>query len=352
MSLSCAWLARTHITRLEERLLDIREEQGGGVILFTWLSFLQEDSLAFLGMENVIKVSDLCEVEQAEAASDFNEEGSSDIQASGSSVQNTCDKDEEQNAKPIEKPAEKKDFPTEKEQLQRRYSVRTLVGTVKKWKQLDDRNGHGFIKMSDGREFSFHSKDCLNRNESEGLITFSKGDQVSFEEQRNTMSKKHHNTPKAVNVTNYHQDDIKIMTNLTNELSTKSNEIGSCSSDIKLNEITTNNQKNSITPEQVPTRKEDKTNLEKQIQRKRIYRRQKLVTLFREFDQMKKDEVFSSSLQSCDICFTDKVSCPLIGPWISASHWPLDLSLSLVTLRSGLSVSSLWGVITCTAETV
>ena len=276
------------------------------MILFTWLSFLQEDSLAYLDMENVIRVTELCEAEQAEAASDLNEEVKSDIQASGSSVQNTCDKiDEEKKASPVEQSVEKV-FPPEKKQMQRRYSVRTFVGTVKKWKQLDDRNGHGFIKMSDGTEFSFHSRDCHNTTkDSEGLITFKKGDQVTFEEQPNT--KKHHNTPKAVNVAkvNFNGNDDKSMTNEVSE-----NEIGSD----RLNEIPSNNQEMQITTEPVPTKKTENSNsAAPQKQRKKISRRQKLVTLFREFDQMKKEEVFSSSLQSCNICFTDKVSSPLIG---------------------------------------
>ena len=264
------------------------------MILFTWLSFLQEDSLAFLGMENVIRVSELCQVEQAEAARDSVEENKYDIQASGSSDQNTCDKIIQE--LPVEKI-----IPSEKKQMHRRYSVRTLIGTVKKWKQLDDKNGHGFIKMSDGREFSFHSRDCLNTNDSERLISFKKGDEVTFEEQKIT-AKKHHNTPKAVNVAhaNYYQDD---MNGMENELSRVANEIGSDKPFGK----TSDKQETKITTEQVPTKKDENSNHALQMQRKRLSRRQKLLTLFREFDQMKKEEVFSSSLQSCDICFTDKV---------------------------------------------
>ena len=278
--------------------MEIRDEQGGGVILFTWLSFLQEDSLAFLGMENVIRVSELSQVEQAEAASDSVEENKNDIQASGSSVQNTCDKLDEELA--VEQAAEK-NIRSETKELQRRYSVRTLVGTVKKWKQLDDKNGHGFIKMSDGREFSFHSRDCLNTNDSERLISFKKGEEVTFEEQKIT-AKKHHNTPKAVNVThaNCYQDDMKGM---ENDLSRVANEIGSDKPDEK----SSDNQEMKVLTEQVPTKKDENSNHALQIQRKKVSRRQKLLTLFREFDQMKKEEVFSSSLHSCDICFTDKV---------------------------------------------
>ena len=46
------------------------------------------------------------------------------------------------------------------------------------------------------------------------------------------------------------------------------------------------------------------------IQRQRIKkksRRQILITLLREFNQMKEEEVFSSSLNSCEICYVDKV---------------------------------------------
>ena len=274
--------------------MEIREEQGGGVILFTWLSFLQEDSLAFLGMENVIRVSELSQVERAEAVCNSVKENKNDLQASGSSVQNTCDKLDKELA--VEKI-----IPSVKNQLQRRYSDRTLVGTVKKWKQLDDKNGHGFIKMSDGREFSFHSRDCLNTNDSERLISFRKGEEVTFEEQKIT-AKKHHSTPKAVNVAhaNYYQDD---MNGMKNELSRVANEIGSDKHNVKLSD----NQEMQILTEQVPTKKDENSNHALHMQRKKVSRRQKLLTLFREFDQMKKEEVFSSSLQSCDICFTDKV---------------------------------------------
>ena len=311
ISLSCPWLSRGHISRLEQKLLELREEQGGGVILFTWLSFLQEDSLAFLGMENVIRVAELCEADQSEASSDHVEEVKSDKQASGSSVQNTCDKiDEEKMATSVDQPVVKV-VPSERKQMHRRYSVRTFVGTVKKWKQIDDRSGHGFIKMSDGREYSFHSRDCHNTTkDSEGLISFRKGDQVTFEEQLNTGTKKHHNTPKAVNVANFFEDDID-RNGMTNQLSEEANEIGSD----QINEITSNNssQEMPIPTEPMPTEKKETVDHAPKTQRKRISRRQKLVTLFREFDQMKKEEVFSSSLQSCDICFTDKVSSPLIG---------------------------------------
>ena len=165
--------------------------------------------------------------------------------------------------------------------------------------------------MSDGREYSFHSRDCHNNTkDSEGLISFRKGDQVTFEEQLNTGTKKHHNTPKAVNVANFYEDDRNSM---TNELSEVANEIGSD----QINGISSNknNQEMQIPTEPVPTEKEETADHAPKMHRKRISRRQKLVTLFREFDQMKKEEVFSSSLQSCDICFTDKVGSPLIGQY-------------------------------------
>ena len=40
---------------------------------------------------------------------------------------------------------------------------------------------------------------------------------------------------------------------------------------------------------------------------KKTSKQKKIITLLREFNQMKKDEKFSLSLHSCDICFTDKV---------------------------------------------
>ena len=344
LSLSCPWLSRSHTTRLKHHLLTLHEEQGGGVILFTWLSFLQEETLPFLGMDDVISLAELCEEEVAEDTTPAGQLAvERDVQAAGSSksVQDTCDYvvDEwESHTSHEEKPAEK-NISSEKKEMHRRYSVRTHVGTVKKWKQLNENNGHGFIKMSDGRELSFHSRDCLNLPENEGVIFFKKGDKVTFDEQTHGGVRKHHTTTtKAVNVTYYLEDGIS--TEMESVNSRVDNEI------VISDEIPCKNLENQNTsvPEKKITENEQKVEKTNVKSRKKASRRQKLVTLFREFDQMKKEEVFSSSLQSCDICFTDKVSVRLSDITCLASHWPL--------LRSGPSVSSLWDVITCTAGTV
>merc|ERR1719300_1864580 len=155
-----------------------------------------------------------------------------------------------------------------------------------KWKQIDDSFGTGFIKTKNGREYSFNSKDCLNNSENfpRGQAFFGKGDRVYFDELATRHNGKHKNTPKATNVEPYFE--------------------------LIDNHIESDKDKE----EPLKIEKEDETadfNCDKKVVRKEIKRgkskEQKLLTLFREYNQMKKDEIFSTTLNSCDICYTDKV---------------------------------------------
>jgi len=55
--ISSPWLVEQQRKKLEEQLKYLWDEQGGGVILFTWLNFLQEELLEFLGIEENIDIS-------------------------------------------------------------------------------------------------------------------------------------------------------------------------------------------------------------------------------------------------------------------------------------------------------
>jgi len=60
-TLSCPWLHTNHIDSLSNKLLEIHKDMEGAVVLFSWLSFLQEESLSFLGLDTSINIADLCD---------------------------------------------------------------------------------------------------------------------------------------------------------------------------------------------------------------------------------------------------------------------------------------------------
>ena len=215
------------------------QDQGGGVVLFTWLSFMQEELLAFLGMETEINTSDLVDLETLKGSdSPEGRLGETTTEMAGE--------------------------PSASQQQTAR-----LLGTVKKWKQEGTRSGHGYIRAEGNNEWSFQLRDCiLTVRQSEEPLLFSKGDRVSFEENRNSARK----TRKAVNVKREDDDDC-------DSPDQASGAAGS-----------TNCDKTS--------RRETESKLSKH---------HKIITLLREFNQLKKDEKFSVSLHSCNICFSDKV---------------------------------------------
>ena len=296
----------------------------------------QEELLGFLGMETHIKVSDLCEDEAKErvystvTASDIRDglvvidddakldeaRGSDKIveqqkDDSNKATKSNCDDVEVVNHNNDIANGNDETKSETKQSKERRKSTKVLIGTVKKWKQLDDINGHGFIRMDDGREWSFHSRDCPESKRYEGFVLFQRGDKVSFLEQEYKGNRRHHNaTPRAVNVFYYDEEveskklnqltlnrTVKETVPLDSKLDKPVNEIVECDTNVTV-ETETPVPDNHNKSEEVKTPK---------VQPKKKSRPEKLVTLFREFDQMKKEEVFSTSLHSCHICYTDKV---------------------------------------------
>ncbi|XP_062609158.1 E3 ubiquitin-protein ligase RNF14-like [Saccostrea cucullata] len=56
-SLSCKWLNRKQLSSLCSKLDELWQENKGSVVLFTWTSFLLDDSFSFLGLENPLIIS-------------------------------------------------------------------------------------------------------------------------------------------------------------------------------------------------------------------------------------------------------------------------------------------------------
>ena len=226
--------------RLQDQLLSLYQDQGGGVILFTWLSFMQEELLAYLGMETEINTSDLVREESDSLADQF-------PQLEERLAETTAEKN-----------------PTPSHQHTSR-----LVGTVKKWKQEGSKSGHGYIRGEGNSEWSFQLRDCIASVQQSNLpCLFSKGDRVSFEEMRNPGRR----TGRAVNV--------------------RREEAGSVAG--------------AAGPTHCDTTEAATATARRETERKPSKHHQ-IVSLLRDFNQMKRDEKFSVSLHSCDICFTDKV---------------------------------------------
>ena len=271
VSVSCPWLHSTHTHRIQDQLLELYRDQGGGVILFTWLSFMQEELLAFLGMETEIITSDL--VDAQELNSDLAESQEVTDQAEAPQL-GEC-----RGETTVQKPPR---------------SDSKLIGTVKKWKQDRDVSGHGYLRGEGNMEWSFALKDCLLVPEQwERSFLFSKGDRVSFEEIRMASRK----PSRAVNV----------------ELILERDNGGIVEKPCIKNDCdkiaVANPASNSEPVREVISRETNNYG------GKKTSKQQKIITLLREFNQMKKDERFSVSLHSCHICFTDKVCLTEISSW-------------------------------------
>ena len=271
ITLSSPWLHHNHLQRLEQKLLEIYSEFGGCVILFSWLSFLQEELLTFLGWETEINISDLCSVEEAtdeaETSSSNHKQEEVSQEASSESVGDEL----------------------------------YLFGTVKKWKQFDEANGHGFLRTDDGREWGFHSRDCLDFNQRVGRMMFEKGDAVRFREGEISKKQSYSNrgTLRAIDVEIINRDDVSELARRENT----SEEQQTCDKCDIVN-VTDSIQHLNVEENSSKTDEPSKP-LVRSSSRKT---RKQLLTLFRDFNQLKKDELFSTSLQSCDICYTDKLS--------------------------------------------
>ena len=55
-TLSCPWLAPGHLTSLQLQLDSIYADTGGGVVLFSWLSFLQVIFLSGVNLDRTFKI--------------------------------------------------------------------------------------------------------------------------------------------------------------------------------------------------------------------------------------------------------------------------------------------------------
>ena len=61
ISLFCSWLNKEQLAQLKESLINLWKDSGGSVILFTWQSFLQDDSMKFLDLLKDPQKSDFSE---------------------------------------------------------------------------------------------------------------------------------------------------------------------------------------------------------------------------------------------------------------------------------------------------
>ncbi|MCI4386265.1 hypothetical protein PGIGA_G00060510 [Pangasianodon gigas] len=55
-TLSSKWLSRLQLTSLCKRLDDLWQENQGSVVLFTWIQFLKEEALDFLGLQSPLEI--------------------------------------------------------------------------------------------------------------------------------------------------------------------------------------------------------------------------------------------------------------------------------------------------------
>lgn len=55
-SLSCPWLTQTQLSSLAAQLNDLYQSTGGTVVLFSWVQFLKDETLSFLGIHNVLDI--------------------------------------------------------------------------------------------------------------------------------------------------------------------------------------------------------------------------------------------------------------------------------------------------------
>ncbi|CAN9500694.1 unnamed protein product [Ophioblennius macclurei] len=55
-TLTCGWLTHTQLATLSTHLIELYQANGGAVILFTWVEFLREESLNFLGIHSELEL--------------------------------------------------------------------------------------------------------------------------------------------------------------------------------------------------------------------------------------------------------------------------------------------------------
>ncbi|XP_043077335.1 E3 ubiquitin-protein ligase RNF14 isoform X2 [Puntigrus tetrazona] len=69
-TISSKWLTRVQITALCRRLDELWEENQGNVVLFTWMQFLKEETLEFLGIQSPLKIQSAESEPDADAAAE------------------------------------------------------------------------------------------------------------------------------------------------------------------------------------------------------------------------------------------------------------------------------------------
>ncbi|XP_076010616.1 E3 ubiquitin-protein ligase RNF14-like [Genypterus blacodes] len=55
-TLNCSWLTHTQFSVLEAHLVDLYKATGGTVVLFSWVQFLREEALSFLGIDSLLEL--------------------------------------------------------------------------------------------------------------------------------------------------------------------------------------------------------------------------------------------------------------------------------------------------------
>eukprot|EP00090_Calanus_glacialis_P004158 TRINITY_DN13072_c0_g1_i1.p1 TRINITY_DN13072_c0_g1~~TRINITY_DN13072_c0_g1_i1.p1 ORF type:complete len:850 (+),score=253.12 TRINITY_DN13072_c0_g1_i1:36-2585(+) len=180
-----------------------------------------------------------------------------------------------------------------------------LTGWVKKW---NDGTGKGIIRSEGGKEWSFTSKDCLVKGEV-GFKLFSKGDRVTFEQN----SDNHGATPRATSVMLAGELDSGVGSNNSSVDLPPVHHVDKDMVDnsVEVKEFKGEKEKLSVDPALPGTSGKQEKPVENPVIPKRVRRhsnrQQQLATLLREFNNMKEEEEFAVSLNSCLICFTDKI---------------------------------------------
>jgi len=214
-----------------------------------------------------------------------------------------------------EEELELKRMTRERDQREHNEGASNIVdffGWVKKWR---DDIGKGIIRGEGGKEWSFNVKDCLFQGE-KGFKLLNKGDRVSFMKDSSDKFGSA-GTPRAINV-RLAREESDVGSNSSSSVdypavATLGDKVGEDEEERTV--ATTSNKGEAVkSPDPVLPQTSsgqkngprESTAIVKRARRHSTSREQQLATLLREFNNMKEEEEFSVSLNSCEICFTDK----------------------------------------------
>eukprot|EP00092_Neocalanus_flemingeri_P032850 GFUD01035727.1.p1 GENE.GFUD01035727.1~~GFUD01035727.1.p1 ORF type:complete len:851 (+),score=264.61 GFUD01035727.1:38-2590(+) len=202
-----------------------------------------------------------------------------------------------------------------------------LTGWVKKWK---DELGKGIIRGEGGKEWSFTSKDCRVKGEP-GFKLFSKGVKVSFVQ----ISDNHGATPRAGQVRWMGEDDSGVCSSSSGSLDLpavvkpvdegleREKALDNAGEAEKKSRGGAEELSVCPVPPETSSSKQENDIRDDPVIHKRVRRhsrqQQQLATLLREFNNMKEEEEFAVSLNSCLICFTDKIGSQCLR-FVVCSH--------------------------------